>query len=300
MSQQAYRVEPKENLYFILCLIISLVIYAGIVVGAIAAVESGKTQVVSVVAGYAVVILLVLHFFRGMLVGYIRGNAVKLGPHQFNDIHSVVMSQARKLGLTRIPDVYLLQQGGALNAFATRFMGTDFIVLYSDVMEAAYEENLETVEFIIAHELGHVKRNHILKRLIVLPAMFVPFLGNAYSRACEYTCDSIGASISEAGARSGMLVLAAGTKLFRKVNTHQFLEQAHTESGFWLWFSEKTSTHPHLAKRLARFPEKETQHRSAAAKAQDWSIPKSEPSPKTAEQKEEPAAADDLSRFMPK
>jgi Zn-dependent protease with chaperone function len=300
MSQQAYRVEPKENLYFILCLIISLVIYAGIVVGAIAAVESGKTQVVSVVAGYAVVILLVLHFFRGMLVGYIRGNAVKLGPHQFNDIHSVVMSQARKLGLTRIPDVYLLQQGGALNAFATRFMGTDFIVLYSDVMEAAYEENLETVEFIIAHELGHVKRNHILKRLIVLPAMFVPFLGNAYSRACEYTCDSIGASISEAGARSGMLVLAAGTKLFRKVNTHQFLEQAHTESGFWLWFSEKTSTHPHLAKRLARFPEKEIQHRSAAAKAQDWSVPKSELSPKTAEQKEEPAAADDLSRFMPK
>lgn len=300
MSQQAYRVEPKENLYFILCLIISLVIYAGIVVGAIAAVESGQTQVVSVVAGYAVVILLVLHFFRGMLVGYIRGNAVKLGPHQFNDIHSVVMSQARKLGLTRIPDVYLLQQGGALNAFATRFMGTDFIVLYSDVMEAAYEENLETVEFIIAHELGHVKRNHILKRLIVLPAMFVPFLGNAYSRACEYTCDSIGASISEAGARSGMLVLAAGTKLFRKVNTHQFMEQALTESGFWLWFSEKTSTHPHLAKRLARFPEKETQHRSAAAKAQDWSVPKSEPSPKTAEQKEEPAAADDLSRFMPK
>jgi Zn-dependent protease with chaperone function len=213
MSQQAYRVEPKENLYFILCLIISLVIYASIVVGALAAVESGQAQVVSVVAGYAVGILLGLHFFRGMLVGYIRGNAVKLGPHQFNDIHSIVMSQAQKLGLTRIPDVYLLQQGGALNAFATRFMGTDFIVLYSDVMEAAYEENMETVEFIIAHELGHIKRNHILKRLIVLPAMFVPFLGNAYSRACEYTCDSIGASISEDGARSGMLVLAAGTKL---------------------------------------------------------------------------------------
>jgi hypothetical protein len=97
-----------------------------------------------------------------------------------------------------------------------------------------------------------------------------------------------------------MLVLAAGTKLFRKVDTHQFMEQAHTESGFWLWFSEKTSTHPHLAKRLSRFPEKKTEHRSAAARAQDWSVPKSESAPKKVEQKEESAAADDLSRFMPK
>ncbi len=294
-----YRVEPKENIYFIICLIVSLVIYAAIVVGGIASFEAGQTQVISMIAGYAIGILTGLHVFRGMFIGYIRGNAVKLGPHQFNDIHSIVMSQSQKLGLRRIPDIYLLQQGGLLNAFATRFMGADFMVLYSDVMEAAYEENLETVEFIIAHELGHIKRNHILKRIIVLPAMFVPFLGDAYSRACEYTCDSIGASISEDGARSGMLVLAAGTKLFRKVNTHQFMEQTHTESGFWLWFSEKTSTHPHLAKRLARFPEKEVQHRSAAAKAQDWSVP-AQTAPKEEQPKEEVPASDDLSRFMPK
>ena len=297
-----YTVEPKENTYFIISLVLSLLIYTGIILGAMAAMEFGKSEFLVIFAIYAFIIIVLLHIMRGMLVGLIRGNAVKLGPHQFADIHAIVMQQAQRLGLTRIPDIYLLQAGGSLNAFATRFMGSDYIVLFSDVLEEAYEKNLETVEFITAHELGHVKRNHILKRLIVLPAMFIPFLGNAYSRACEYTCDSIGASLSEEGARSGLLVLAAGTKLFRKVNLHQFIEQAHTESGFWFWFSEKLSTHPHLVKRLGRFPESVGGHagrNATVTPAKAWdSQPKPDQEAQTNETAEE-KSEDDASRFMP-
>ncbi len=293
-----YKVEPKENIYFAICLVVSLLIYTGIILGLIAAVEMGQPEILVTVAAYALFILIALHFMRGVLVGVIRGNAVKLGPHQFNDIHSVVMSQSQALGLTSVPDVYLLQAGGSLNAFATRFMGSDYIVLFSDIMEQAYEKNQETVEFVIAHELGHVKRNHILKRLVVLPALLVPFLGNAYTRACEYTCDSIGAALSKEGARSGLLVLAAGTKLFRKVDTHQFAEQAFTERGFWFWFSEKVSTHPHLVKRLGRFPVTTEADRPTAIAAQDWALPKKETlTVPTAREQAKPA--EDPSRFMP-
>ncbi len=298
MAQQLnYSVEPKENIYFAVCLVISLLIYTGIILGLVAAVEYSQLPYVVMFAFYVLLFLIIAHIMRGVLVGLIRGNAVKLGPHQFGDIHEIVMRQSQALGLTNVPDIYLLQAGGALNAFATRFMGSDYIVLFSDIMEEAYEKNLETVEFITAHELGHVKRNHILKRLIVLPAMLVPFLGNAYSRACEYTCDSIGASLSEEGARSGMLVLAAGTKLFRKVNVDQFVLQTQTESSFWMWFSEKVSTHPHLIKRLARFPEKVAAPRSSAAQAQNWELPKQD-APVQEKAKEE-KKQDDASRFMP-
>lgn len=248
-----YTVEPKENIYFAICLVFSLLIYTGIILGAMAGMEFGQGVFVGLFGFYALLIIVILHVFRGVLVGLIRGNAIKLGPHQFPEIHQVVMSQSQALGLSRVPDVYLLQQGGSLNAFATRFMGSDYVVLFSDLMEAAYEQNQETVDFVIAHELGHMKRNHILKRIIVLPAMMMPFLGNAYSRACEYTCDSIGASISPTGARSGLLVLAAGKRLYRQVDAHYFMEQRYTEAGFWTWFAEKLSTHPHLTKRLARF-----------------------------------------------
>ncbi len=299
MAQQpGYTVEAKENIYFAISLVFSLLFYTGIILGLVAAFEYGQQPYVVMFAFYAVFFLVLAHIMRGYLVGLIRGNAVKLGPHQFADIHQIVMSQSQALGLTNVPDIYLLQAGGSLNAFATRFMGADYIVLFSDVLEQAYEKNIETVEFITAHELGHVKRNHILKRLIVLPALFVPFLGNAYSRACEYTCDSIGASLSPEGAKSGLLVLAAGTKLFRKVDLHQFTEQQHTESGFWMWFSEIVSTHPHLVKRLGRFPETASSPRSSAAQAQSWELPKTEvPStqPSAPQVKE-----NDASKYMPK
>ena len=92
--------------------------------------------------------------------------------------------------------------------------------------------------------------------------------------------------------------LAAGTKLFSKVNVDQFVLQAQSESGFWLWFSEKVSTHPHLVKRLARFPEKIGSPRSSAAQAQNWDLPKKEVTT-AAEKTEEVKPADDASRFMP-
>ena len=292
-----YMVEPKENIYFGIALVVSLLLYTLIILGIVAAIEYDQSVYVATFGFYALIILILLHLARGVLVGMIRGNAIKLGPHQFGDIHAVVMSQAQALGLTRIPDVYLLQQGGSLNAFATRFMGSDYIVLFSDIMEEAYEQNQETVEFVIAHELGHVKRNHIIKRLIILPAMLVPFLGNAYSRACEYTCDSIGASLSPDGARVGLLLLAAGTKLFRKVDTHYFIEQAHTEAGFWFWFSEKVSTHPHLAKRLGRFAKATATMERPAPKKTGWEQPASTEVKKETSKEE---AVSDVSKYMPK
>jgi Zn-dependent protease with chaperone function len=266
-------------------------VYTGIIVGLMAAMENGRSEFITVVATYAIAILVMMHVLRGLLVGYIKGNAVRIGPHQFADIYQTVAQQSKALGLGKVPAVYLLQQGGLLNAFATRFMGSDYIVLYSDLMEEAYEQNKATVDFVIAHELGHVKRNHILKRLIVFPSFIVPFLPYAYSRACEYTCDSIGASLSNDGARTGLVVLAAGKRLYRHVNTQQFVEQMHTERGFWYWFSEKASTHPHLVKRLARFPEPVAVPRNSG-----WNTEKpTEPQPAPAEQKQE-----DISRFMPR
>lgn len=292
-----YRVEPKENIYFAICLIISLLIYTGIVLGMIAAIEFGQSAFVGLFGFYAFIIIVALHVLRGVLVGFIRGNAVKLGPHQFPEIHQVVMSQSQALGLSRVPDVFLLQQGGLLNAFATRFMGSDYVVLYSDLMEEAYEKNQETVDFVIAHELGHIKRNHIVKRLVILPALLIPFLGNAYSRACEYTCDSIGASLSPAGAPTGLLLLSAGKRLYRKVDPHFFMEQRYTEAGFWTWFAEKLSTHPHLTKRLARFSNTAV----LAGKPQSTKNNGWDQAPTLVvkeEAKKEPVS--DVSRYMPK
>ena len=90
-------------------------------------------------------------------VAAIRGSAVRLSPEQFPDLHARVAELARRLGLRRTPDVFLMQQDGALNAFATRFMRMHMVVLLSDLLEAC-GDNIAARDMIIGHELGHIRR----------------------------------------------------------------------------------------------------------------------------------------------
>jgi Zn-dependent protease with chaperone function len=127
------------------------------------------------------------------MIGYLRGKGVRISERQFPELYRVFRDQVVSLGLKREPAFYLVQSGGALNAFATRMMFRDYVVMYSDLVEAAYEESEKAVSFVIDHELGHIARGHLVKgALVSLASLVLPF-GLAYSRACEYTCDEIGA-----------------------------------------------------------------------------------------------------------
>ena len=86
-----------------------------------------------------------------------------------------------------------------------------------------------------------------------MPSYLIPFLGSAYSRACEYTCDNIGYALCPSGVKSGLLVLASGKTIYKRVNLNEFTKQDRTEDGFWKWFAEKVASHPNLTKRLAVF-----------------------------------------------
>ena len=150
-----------------------------------------------------------------------------------------------------MPDMFVIQAGGAMNAFATRFFSRDFVVIYSDVLALARQRGEAAVGFIVAHELAHVARGHLKHRWLTLPARMIPYLGSAYSRAREYTCDRFGAHCQPDGAVDGLLALAAGPMLYREVDADFFADQARTESGFWTRRAEVMSSHPHLTKRVA-------------------------------------------------
>ncbi len=145
-----------------------------------------------------------------------------------------------------------MQSRGVLNAFATRFIGKHYIVLYSDILEVAYEEGEEAVKFIIGHELGHVKRGHLnpFLKFLMFPSYIFPFLSKAYYRACEYTCDNIGYSLAPKGAIMGLLILAAGKNLYKQINLEEYLENTKADTGILSWLAEIFSTHPHLNKRI--------------------------------------------------
>jgi len=230
-------VHPKERLYFWVSLVVSLQLYVLLIVSII-----GLFYI-----AIGVVIGIVVH---GLLIGHLKGNAVRMSERQFPEVHRMAGALAREMDLDPVPAVYVLQSGGVLNAFATKFLGRSFVVVNSDVLEIGYEQGEAALAFIVAHELAHIKRRHLTWRWLLYPAMMVPFLGSAYSRACEYTCDRFGAHFRPAGAVPGLLVLAAGKKLYARMGAADFGRQADAERGFWVVFAEILASHPNLTKRV--------------------------------------------------
>jgi Zn-dependent protease with chaperone function len=239
-------VHRKERIYYALMVGVSLIVY-----GALGAMVMSSPEAGIPILVYAVLIPLFLFVIHGMLLGRVRGNAVRITPRQFPELHAQAGRHAASLGLEKLPDLFLMESGGVLNAFATRFLGRDFVVIYSDVLAMAEEQGADAASFILAHELAHVRRGHLRHRWLIGPARLVPYLGAAYSRACEYTCDRFGAHCEPSGAIRGLVALAAGPRLYRRVDVSEYANQAETEKGFWVRRAELMSTHPHLSKRVA-------------------------------------------------
>lgn len=214
-----------------------------------------KPLLLPLILFYITPLLLFRLVISAIFIGYIKGNAIKISEKQFPEVFDIIRAHSQKLELNKVPEMYILQGNGVLNAFATRFSKKNFVVLYSDVFELAYENGKDAVSFVLGHELGHIKRNHVsfLKSILILPAKFIPFLSYAYSRACEYTCDSIGYNLAPKGAINGLLILVAGKKLYKKVDVSNLINNVDDHKGFAFWVAEIFSTHPHLVKRLAVF-----------------------------------------------
>jgi len=250
-----YQVEPKENAYFFLRVTFSLLI-VGFYIYMLINDKNIQGYSIWLMAASLIWIAFMIWIYSliiaGLRKGYIKNNSVLISEHQLPEVYTIVKNISEQLNLSKVPKVYLIQAGGALNAFATRLHYKNYVVIYSDLLDEFYQGNEETVRFVIAHELGHIKQRHMLKHTITFPSIIIPFLNSAYSRACEYTCDNIGAFFSPSGAVKGMATLAAGKVINSHINHQSLIDQVEVDGGFWCWFVEKCSSHPRLSKRMKR------------------------------------------------
>ena len=119
-------------------------------------------------------------FAHSAFISWLRGNAVLLSHAQLGDLRQRFDACCRRLGMEDMPEAYLMQGGGTLNAFATRFLGRNYVVVLSDIVDAM-EEHPEGVDFYFGHELGHIRRHHLTGNLLRAPALWLPLLGAAGS-----------------------------------------------------------------------------------------------------------------------
>ncbi len=234
-------IYKNEKQLFVLMLILSAVVWLALIVGTL-----------GIALVYALLFFLGYCFAQSALISYIKGTGVKITDTQFPDLHRQIAACCDKLGLDTVPDAYLMQMGGTFNAFATRFLGRDFLVLYSDVVDAL-EDQPDALNFYIGHEIGHIKRKHLVWSPVLAPAAILPLVGAAYSRAREYTCDRHGLAAcgNAESAQQGIAVLAAGGKRWRTMSHGGYIDQARETKGFWMSFHELVGDYPWLVKRMA-------------------------------------------------
>jgi Zn-dependent protease with chaperone function len=231
--------SPRETPYFVICLLFSILVYI--------------LAVISVIGiGIVLAVFAILYVTQLLAIGSIRGNGVRIHEHQFGDVYERVVAISKKMGIEKVPDVFVVEAEGLMNAFATRFWGKHMILLTSDVFDLAREAGEAELDFIIAHELTHIKRNHVWKNVLIAPAKLIPFLAQAYSRSCEYTCDRAAAYFTGnvVAAKRALVIFSIGKRLAPELNEEAFRQQIETDSNGAVWLSEVLSTHPILPKRI--------------------------------------------------
>lgn len=228
----------KEKSYFIWVLVISLLVWAALAISIVG-------------LFYAAMFGVFLWLGNGLLTAHLRAEAVRVGPAQLPELDATFNEVCARLGVNAVPALYVLQSGGLLNAFATRFAGRDFVVIYSDFLEALGPSSAE-MRFVLGHEIGHIQSRHIFKQLLLAPGLFFPLIGPAYRRAWETSCDRYGAFATgdvDASVRA-MLVLSGGREHGRHLNAAVFAGQHEGERGFFVSLHELTSTYPTLSRRV--------------------------------------------------
>ncbi|MEA3189299.1 MAG: hypothetical protein QOD99_3129 [Chthoniobacter sp.] len=230
---------PKERTYFTILAIVSCVVW-----------------LVCVVTIFPLIGLaiggLVVWLAHGLLIARLKSDAVKVDENQLPELAASFATVCRELKVAKVPELYVMQAGGLLNAFATRFAARDFVVVFSDLLETYGPESGE-IKFLLGHEIGHVRSRHIFKHMLVIPGMFLPLLGSAYARACESSCDRHGALASgdaDASVRA-MLVLSGGRNAGRSLTPEAFSAQHYAARGFFVSLHELFSGYPTQSKRVA-------------------------------------------------
>lgn len=185
--------------------------------------------------------------------GY-RSMSIRITENNFPEIYAIVKEYSERLGMKKTPNIYLIQGNGILNAFSSCIPFKQYIELYADLVEVAYREHhdMQTLRFIIAHEMAHIYLGHakLYYNYSILFANMVPILSSTASRAREYSCDRIAQKLSGSDGIDAMMSLTAGIHLYKKVNKNDYIQNAKSVTGLFVWCYNLVSSHPVTSKRV--------------------------------------------------
>jgi Zn-dependent protease with chaperone function len=179
---------------------------------------------------------------------YIRGSGVQVSATQLPELHSMVESFSRRLGLSQVPEVYIVEES-VQNGFAVKLGKKNLILLTDDMVWGALQSrDPQALGFIVGHELAHIALNHTGMIRSSMRTTFRPL-----ARADELSADNVAAQLvgDKHIAIHGLALLTVGPQLLPYINEEAMLQQAREVYADGLSKkAERALTHPLLMRRI--------------------------------------------------
>lgn len=203
---------------------------------------------------FALAVLIIFPLALNFMYQEYRAMSIRITPKNFPDIYERIELYAKRLGMKKVPEAYIIQQNGILNAFSAFIIRKQYIEIYADIFEIAYREHkdLDSISFIIAHEMAHIHYKHATfgYSFKMLFSSAIPILGSTASRAREYSCDRLAQKLTGNDGIEAMFSLMAGKHLYKMVDKEDYLEYAKSVKGIFVWAVNLVADHPIMTKRI--------------------------------------------------
>lgn len=230
-------VSPGTSLYFGLGVVVTIIALAVATVTTFGMVWVGL--IASLIASY---------FFEKRYRMKLLGTSIKVTHEQFPELHEVVVKFSQRLGMSEVPDVFIVEDNVA-NGFAAK-IGARHVMLLTDdeVWSALACPNPKALGWTIGHELAHMALGHTGLFRSILRGYMRPL-----SRLDELTCDNVALALvaDRDAAVQAVSMMAVGPQLMRFLNREALERQAQQVVSSKLSRKvERPLTHPMVMRRL--------------------------------------------------
>jgi Zn-dependent protease with chaperone function len=215
----------------------------------------------------ATVCLSVVFILAGLFMAYAAGTnhhrqlvetATHITPENAGQLAPVIRQAATRLQVE--PLNFFVLPSREINAYTFGLTSPKAIVIYQSLFQIMDREELQ---FIIGHEMGHVKLGHTWLNSLVGGMAGIPAPGGAalllvlalrsWNRACEFSADRAGvlACANPAKAISALVKLEAGPVQLTPENLAHILKKIDAQDdSLGGTLSELLATHPMIVKRI--------------------------------------------------
>ncbi len=172
-------VHPREKFWGIVINSLGALIWLGFFFFSI---KAGIPTFIGICLGALIAGIITLIYYwilENLFKAIIFGNAIHVNQQQHPEIYQILEEQAKKLNVNKIPDTFILNGQGAVNAAASRILHRKYIFLFAELVDLSLERNeWDELKMIIGHEMAHHKLGHTnpalgLLRFWISPVLFL-------------------------------------------------------------------------------------------------------------------------------